>query len=50
LVLHDEVNYYGDFPGLGAGRLSAIWTYTDHNSSTIGVAPPPANLVQAAQP
>jgi hypothetical protein len=50
LVLHDEVNHYGDFPGLGAGRLSTIWTYTDHNSSAIGIAPPPANLVKAGQP
>jgi hypothetical protein len=50
LVLHDQANHYGDFSGLGAGQLSAIWTYTDHNSSAISIAPPPANLVKAAQP
>jgi hypothetical protein len=50
LVLHDQANHYGDFSGLGAGQLSAIWTYTDHNSSAIGIAPPPTNLVKAAQP
>jgi hypothetical protein len=48
LVLQDQVNHYGDFPGLGAGKLSAIWTYADHNSAAIGIAPPPADLVKPA--
>jgi hypothetical protein len=46
LVLHDQLNYFGDFPGLGAGQLSAIWTYTDHNSHAITITPPPADRIQ----
>lgn len=49
LVLHDQLNHYGDFPGLGVGQLSAIWTYTDHNSNAIGIAPPPTDQVEAAE-
>jgi hypothetical protein len=48
LVQQDQLNHYGDFPGLGAGKLSAIWTYTDHNSSAIDIAPPPADRVKPA--
>ena len=46
-VLHDQSNYYGDFPGLGSGHFSAIWTYTDHNSDAIRIGPPPADRVKA---
>lgn len=48
-VIKDQISARGTILGLGDGELSSIWLYSDFDTA-ITVSPPPAELVQAADP